>query len=78
MRVVCTDPSGANWQVYFNGDKVENVYELDTENGWIDIYDPNDLAWELSWVSRPRTTRKYGRVELVHRETGVVIRSPRS
>lgn len=65
MRIDARDPAAAPWhKVYLDGVLVD-VEAADTEGGWADVVDVGPSG---------ETRRMWGRVEIVHRETGEVWR----
>lgn len=54
-----------NWFVFLDGDHVPLFVEVDVERGYV---------IELVNTTVQIRRRRYGRVELVHRVTGVVVR----
>lgn len=74
MRIDVDMPDGMYWQVYFNGERVPNCIEADTDNGWILVLARAMSPGIIHWRGKYHVKKLTGRVELVHIDSGKVVR----
>lgn len=74
MRIDIDAPDAMQWEVYLDGAHVQNAVEADTTNGWVIVLTKKMFAGVIHWRGKFYCKKLIGRVELVHLESGKVVR----